>query len=234
MQQNISPSFTKQISPQAKKVCTISCDVNIQKEALRELYETKSFQRDYMIAGILRPQASNLTTLLWILAADPGICRELRSRSCTELLLSRFFIFDFALYCLCIGVTLKSKTFKGNLLGVSRNLCGSCSCNLSPEFCWNLHFYFRRIGLESLRNLPGKKTRVFENNIQYGKKPGKKPGTLFHVILSKSPETMTSRNYDIFLETSCRTYCLQKYIFQKDDSKTVNIRQELLPNACKG
>ena len=109
MQQNISPSFTKQISPQAKKVYTISCDVNIQKEALRKLYETKSFQRDYRIAGILRPQASNLTTLLWILASTLESVENCGGRSCTELLLSRFFILDFALYCLRIGVTLKSE-----------------------------------------------------------------------------------------------------------------------------
>jgi hypothetical protein len=77
--------------------------------------------------------------------------------------------------------------FKGKLLGVSRILCG-CSLAICPRDSAGTSIFILDAPAWNLCGIyPERISGVFEDRIQHGKNPG----TFFHVILPKSPETMT-------------------------------------------
>ena len=164
-----------------------------------------------MIAAILRPRASNLISLLLDCSRlTLESVENCGGRSCTEFLHVRFFILDLLYFVFASAWFSCRKMFNGKLLGVSRILCGCshvlaiCPRDSAGTSMFNI-FILDAPAWNLCGIYPERISGVFEDSIQYGKNPG----TFFHVILPKSPETMT------FLGNSCRTYCSEPYILKE-------------------
>lgn len=141
-----------------------------------------------MIAAILRPRASNLISLLLDCSRlTLESVENCGGRSCTEFLHVRFFILDLLYFVYASAWFSCRKMFKGKLLGVSRILCG-CSLAICPRDSAGTSIFILDAPAWNLCGIyPERISGVFEDRIQHGKNPG----TFFHVILPKSPETMT-------------------------------------------